>query len=185
MRTVWLDWLTVACQAALFVTFATAAASKTLKAGAFAGFRSSLPRLLAVPRRMAPAVALAVVLVEATIALSVVVPALAVAAFGLAALTMAVFAASIVVMIRRGAAEPCHCFGVSSRPPGRLDVARNLVLLVIAVTGFVAAATSPGTTDLPLAAVALCAVAGGVLALLLINMAEIAELLKPPSAARS
>lgn len=181
MKTVWPNWLTTACQAALFVTFAVAAASKTARAGAFADFRSSLPRMLPVPRRMVPAVALAVVLVEATIALTVAVPALAVAAFLLAGLTMAVFTASIIMMMRHGSMEPCHCFGASSRPPGRLDLVRNLALLFIALVGALGAATSSGTTGLPGATVALCATVGAVLALLLINIAEIADLLKPGS----
>ncbi|WDZ82864.1 MauE/DoxX family redox-associated membrane protein [Micromonospora cathayae] len=185
MNTNWLTWLTVASQGALCVTFAMAAGSKTAKVGAFADFRDSLPRMLPVPRRWVPAVASAVVLAEVTIAVAVVVPVLMVAAFLLAALMMAVFTGAIVTMIRRGSVEPCHCFGVSSRPPTRIDVVRNLALFGLAVLGLVGSVASPGPTGLPLAAVALCAVAGGVLALLVVNLAEIADLWKPTSSASS
>jgi hypothetical protein len=58
-------------------------------------------------------------------------------------------------------------------------------LLLISLLGAVAAATSPGSVDVPLAGVVLCAAAGGVVALLLINIAEIGDLLKPTSAPRS
>jgi hypothetical protein len=185
MRTVWSDWLVVAGQAAVCVTFVVAAASKTVRAGAFGDFKAALPRMLGVPHRVAPAAALAVVVLEVTIALTVAVPALALAAFLLAGVLMAVFTVSIVVMIRRGSVEPCHCFGMSARPPGRSDVVRNLVLLVISVIGAVGAATSSGAADLPAAGVVLCAAVGAVVALLLINLAEIGDLLKPASTSRS
>lgn len=177
----WMNWLTVAGQGALCVTFAMAAGSKTAKVGAFADFRNSLPRMLPLPRRLVPAVALAVVLAEVTIAVTVLVPGLMVAAFLLAALMLAVFTVAIVVMIRRGSAEPCHCFGVSSRAPGRLDVLRNLVLFTIALLGLVGSVASPGPAGLPFATVVLCATVGGVLALLVVNIAEIADLLRPVS----
>ncbi len=180
MRTVWSDGLMVGCQAAVCVTFVLAAAGKTVRAGAFGDFRRALPRMLPVPRQAARAAALVVVSLEVTIALTVAVPALALAAFLLAIAMMAVFTASIVLMIRRGSVEPCHCFGMSSRPPGRPDVVRNLALLLISLLGAMAAATWPGTVDVPLAGVVLCAAVGGVVALLLVNIAEIGDLLKAP-----
>jgi len=184
MRTVWSEVLMVGCQAAVCMTFVLAAAGKTVRAGAFGEFRRALPRMLPVPTRAAPAAAFVVVSLEVAIALTVAVPALAVASFLLASAMMAAFTASIVVMIRHGSVEPCRCFGRSSRPPGRPDLVRNVALLLISLLGAVAAATSPGSPDVPPAGVVLCAAVGGVVALLLINIAEIGDLLKPTSTPR-
>ena len=56
-----------------------------------------------------------------------------------AAAAAALFAAFTVVVgrrVRAGDTEPCGCFGeLSRRPPGRATVARNLLLLALAVAG--------------------------------------------------
>lgn len=185
MWDVWLSYVTVTCQAATTVTFAVAAGSKTLRPGAFTEFRLALPRMLPMPARLAGMVTWLVVVAEAVTAVVVAVPATALSGFLLATIMMVVFTISIIVMIRRRSTEPCHCFGVSTRPPGLLDVVRNVVLAAIALTGLIGTATSPGSSALAWGALVLTIGVGAVVALLLLSLAEIAEILAPVPASGS
>ncbi|SDS88108.1 MauE/DoxX family redox-associated membrane protein [Actinoplanes derwentensis] len=167
-----MNW-TVACQAMLVLTFAVAAAGKVRPAG-FGEFRGSLSRSLPVPRPLGTPLAAGVVGAELTATAAMVLPTTARWGFGLAAILLAGFTGAILVMRRRGSAEPCRCFGASAEPPGRAAVVRNVLLLATAIFGLAGSPAGPG---LPLPAVALAVAAGAVTALLLINLDEIAGLL--------
>ena len=71
----------------------------------------------------------------------------AAAGFAVAAGLLAVFTGAIVLSLRRGNAAPCRCFGASSTPLGPRHVARNAVLVALALLGLVAALV-PGPADL-------------------------------------
>ena len=61
------------------------------------------------------------------------------AAAALAGLVLLVFTGLLIVNLARGRRPPCACFGASSRRPiGPGSLVRNLVLLALAVTAFLA-----------------------------------------------
>ena len=94
-----------------------------------------------------------------------------------AAALMAVLTAGVAVAVRRGVTAPCACFGSSGRAPlGGVHLARNAYLLVVLVTGVASAGLQrwqPG-----LAAAVLAASAGGVPALLLTRLDDVAALFR-------
>ena len=130
----------------------SSAGAKLLTRGSFREFRNSLPETLGVPLTLAGRLAAGSVAAEALLAAGLVtavfVPALvvptAVATLGL----LAVFTGALVVMIRRGVRQSCHCFGAGGDdPPTGRHVARNGLLM--AVAAMPALAGSPPPPDLP------------------------------------
>lgn len=79
------------------------------------------------------------------------------------------FAASIGTALRRGRPASCRCFGTADTPVGPRHLARNTVLLCFAVLGAFAPEHLP-----PVAGAALAVAAGGVAAVLVIAMDDIA-----------
>jgi hypothetical protein len=128
--------LLLLCQAGLALTFALAATHKAADLGAF---RRSIPLTLPIAASHAGAVARLTIGAEGAVALALMLgladSLLRTVGFTLAGALLVVLTGAVVVMIRRGAAEPCHCFGFSARPPGATDVIRNLFLLAVAGAG--------------------------------------------------
>ena len=85
--------------------------------------------------------------------------------------------AGVAVAVRRGVTAPCACFGSGSRAPlGGVHLARNAYLLAVLVTGVASAGLQrwqPG-----LASAGLAASAGGVSALLLTRLDDVAALFR-------
>lgn len=139
--------LLVAGQLLLAGVLGFSAGAKLLDPGAYPAFRAALPRNLGLPAWLAGPVAATVVAAEATLALGLVaavaVPVLAVPTLVGAAVLLAAFTGALAVMLGRGTRVPCHCFGATTRPPGRLDLARNAALLAVAAVAAVAAGTGP------------------------------------------
>ncbi|MEV7602541.1 MauE/DoxX family redox-associated membrane protein [Kitasatospora sp. NPDC089797] len=136
-------YLLLGCRVVIAVVFAKSALAKLRARPDFA----SALRVMAVlsPRLTGPAV-LGVPIAEAVLALLVWMPRPVVSwAFAAAGGLIAVFAAVLVVLLRRGADVSCPCFGASGVPVGAAHVARNLVLLAVAAAGLLAgAAPDPG-----------------------------------------
>jgi uncharacterized membrane protein YphA (DoxX/SURF4 family) len=111
-----------------------------------AGTRHSLESF-GIPRALAPTVAVVLPIVEIAIAVALVPVATAWWA-GVAALVLLVaFTAALTVGLLRGVEADCHCFGaVSSRPVGPATIARNLVLVALAVVLVAAGGDSPGAS---------------------------------------
>ncbi|WP_241773951.1 MULTISPECIES: MauE/DoxX family redox-associated membrane protein [Micromonospora] len=179
MRALWPGGIVIACQASIALVFGLAAASKVWRPGAFRQFRDSLPRSLPVTTRLAPALAIAVVLAEVMVTLCVMVPALAAGAFALAGILLLFFTGSILLMMRRDSREPCYCFGASPQPAGRLEMLRNLVVLAVAAAGLVGASKMATPGSYASWESLLMISAGCVFAILIINAREIADLAKP------
>jgi uncharacterized membrane protein YphA (DoxX/SURF4 family) len=111
-----------------------------------AGTRRSLESF-GVPRALAPAIALALPVVEIAIAVALVPVATAWWAGVAALLLLVVFTAALAVGLLRGVEADCHCFGaVSSRPVGPATIVRNLVLAALAAVLVAAGGDSPGTS---------------------------------------
>jgi hypothetical protein len=117
-----------------------------------------------------------VIAAEAATVVLLVLPATARAGFVLAALLAVAFAAAILTALRRGDRAPCNCFGVSTRPVGRVHLVRNAVLAAAAGLGLAAdAATGPVEPAGVVAAV----VTGAVLAALVVTADDMADLFRP------
>jgi hypothetical protein len=102
-------------------------------------------------------------------------PALTGAALASAAALTAVLTAGVAVAVRRGVAAPCACFGSRGRASlSGVHLTRNACLLAVLMAGAAGAGielSPPGP-----AAAALAAVAGGVSALLLTRLDDLAAL---------
>ncbi len=161
-----MDYLRAACATLIAVVFAASSVSKLRD---FRGFARSVPALVPMPANAVVPVSVAVVGAEAGAAVLVVVPATATAGFVLASLLLLAFAASIGTALRRGRPATCRCFGTADTPVGPRHLARNTVLLCFAAGGAFAPEHLP-----PVAGAALAVAAGGVAAVLVIAMDDIA-----------
>lgn len=141
-------WLaSVAALLLLAGVLGSSAGAKLLTRASFRQFRNSLPATLGVPVTAAGPLAVASVAAEALLATSLVaavfVPALVgpavVATVGL----LGVFTGALVVMIRRGVRQSCHCFGAGDHPPTWRDVVRNGLLLAVAAVPTLAGSPPP------------------------------------------
>ncbi|MFI5912132.1 MauE/DoxX family redox-associated membrane protein [Dactylosporangium sp. NPDC051541] len=137
-----MGYLEVAARLLLATVFAVALFGKVTGGRAYAAFADSIARMRVLPARVARPAALASVVTEGAVVLLLVLPWrwAAVAGFVLAAGLLAVFAAAIAISLRGGNRAPCRCFGASATPLGRGHIVRNLILIVIALTGLAAAA---------------------------------------------
>lgn len=161
-----MEYLRAACATLIAVVFAASSVSKFRD---FRGFARSVPALVPMPANAVVPVSVTVVGAEAGAAVLVVVPATATAGFVLASLLLLAFAAAIGTALRRGRPATCRCFGAADSPVGPRHLARNTVLLCFAVLGAFAPEQLP-----PVAGAALAVAAGGVAAVLVIAMDDIA-----------
>jgi hypothetical protein len=161
-----LAYLAIGCQGLLTAVLLVATAGKIRGARALRAFAGSLTTMgLVRPRAAVPLAVMIVVAEVATLALMTVPPT---RRLGLAAavLLFALLTAGVAVVLARGRATACRCFGASAEPLGRRHLVRNAVLTGLAVVGF--AAPRSGVT----AAGALVALAAGVLAGLLVTVLD-------------
>jgi uncharacterized membrane protein YphA (DoxX/SURF4 family) len=100
-----------------------------------AGFREDITRYGLVPPRLVPSVAIAVIIAELGLGVSLLLGVgIAVTAF-LAAALLAVFTASVSAALKRGERIPCGCFGNKDADLISLrTVVRNASLMVLAAT---------------------------------------------------
>jgi len=148
-------YVEIAARLLIGVVFVIALAGKVNGAAAYRAFVLSLRRMEVLPDARLGGAARGSLLAEGAIVVLMAVPlrSAGVAGFALAAGLLTVFAAAIAASLRRGNRAPCRCFGASSTPLGPGHIARNAVLVAVALVGLVAAAR-PGTAS----------VAGGVVA---------------------
>ncbi|MBF6220911.1 redoxin domain-containing protein [Nocardia abscessus] len=98
-----------------------------------------------VPLRWVPAVAWGLPVLEATIAVTVLLPWISGLAAVAALALLAVFTVAIVRLLRRGERPSCSCFGgASAAPIGPKTLLRNGVLAALALVVDVGALTYPG-----------------------------------------
>jgi hypothetical protein len=96
--------------------------------------------------------------------------------FAAAAAVLAVFAAAVVRVLRRGVPTSCACFGRSAHPVAPRHVVRNLVLIALCAVG--AAGAAAGPPSLPGATLALLAAVPVVVAVVVLD--DLAAVLGPP-----
>ncbi|MER6009615.1 MauE/DoxX family redox-associated membrane protein [Streptomyces bluensis] len=164
----------------LTAVFLIAVVGKVGRAGAFSAFADSLRPLAALSGSALRAVALAVVAVEGTVCLALILPYTPATLTGLLAATalLAVFTVVIARSVGGGTTVRCRCFGRSATPLGRAHVVRNGLLASVAGVGAAAVVTGPAGGSGPgLVAVAWCAgaVAGGLVTV----MEDLVSLFRP------
>lgn len=106
--------------------------AKLRSATAFRRFGTGVEELGVVPRRLAPAAAVAAVAGEVVTLALVVVPATAALGLLVAGTIFAVFALVLVRTVASGAATSCHCFGATKDSVSARHVARTSLLAVLA-----------------------------------------------------
>lgn len=170
-----LSAVALACRVLLIVVFAVAVTGKIKN---FRDFTASVRQLAPnLPRRP---IAMLVVALEAVIVVTLAVPVTAVAQAGLvlAGGLLAAFGVAIAAALRRGAAEPCRCFGHSATPLGPRHVVRNVVLVAVAGAGL-AASTAGGSGSV--AAWVVAGAAGALAGLLVVIADDVLDLFRDPA----
>ncbi len=171
-----MQYVAVACRVLIGVVFVAAAVGKLSGRTAFHAFVLSLRRMKVIPSGWATPAAAASVSAEIAIVVLVFTPLWTAGriGLGLAAVVLAVFAGAITLSLRRGNTEPCQCFGRSATPLGWHHVARNAFLVAVCLLGLL---SEGGPIDLATAAVP--AIAGLVVAGIVIMLDDIVYLFKP------
>lgn len=179
--------------------FIASAAAKLRDRQAYRSFRSGLGETALVPAKLLPLATALLSVAEGVIAVALLAAVMLTAvsaagavplgevALSAAAALIAVLAAGIAAVIRRGTRARCACFGAGSgRPLGWAHLIRNLGLLAVVGAGLAGVPLEHGRPAL--AGAVLAAGAGVLSALVLIRFEQLAELFAPlppsPGAAR-
>lgn len=168
-----LDHLDVALRCLIGVVFLAATAGKVRSRTSWQEFVASLAAMRVVPARLVPAAAGVVGLAEAAVPVLLLVPPARRLGHVLAALLLVAFSIGIAVTLGRRQRVACRCFGATGAPLGRRHLLRNGLLTTAALVGVAAAGA---TGDVPLAGVAVAAVAGAVGGLLFVWFDDITDL---------
>jgi hypothetical protein len=172
------DFLELACRAAVWAVFLAAVAGKA-RPRAYRGFVASLASVRRLPARLAGPAAAAVIAVECCAVLALSAPQTTVVGYGLAVAALAVFTVTAAEALRRGEQVQCRCFGADAGPIDRPQLARNGVLIAVALAGlaFRLAGTGGGWPD---PAVTVTAVASGLgVAMTIVRWDDLAYLFGP------
>ncbi|WP_051174264.1 MauE/DoxX family redox-associated membrane protein [Amycolatopsis orientalis] len=169
-----MSYVVFGCRCALIVVFAVSAISKSRNRTSFAAFRRATIELVPAARGHGTPLAAAVVAAEFVIVVGLAVPDTATAGLLAAGALVTAFTVAIATALHRGVTASCRCFGGSSTPVGARHLVRNAVLIVLAVLAFVLPGHDGDGNDL--AALGLAAVAGVVVALLVISFDALADL---------
>ncbi|SCG44914.1 Methylamine utilisation protein MauE [Micromonospora echinaurantiaca] len=178
-----MSYLFVFSRCLLALVFLASAASKLRGRRAFGAFADSLRAMDLLPARLVVPVAGAVTVAEAAVPLLLVpLPAAAVATAGFAVATAlsAAFTVAVAVVLHRGVAVSCRCFGEAAAAPfGRRHLVRNVVLTVAAGIGAYASLGDPGVT---VGTAVLAVPLGLVGALVVVRLDDLAALFLPVAA---
>jgi hypothetical protein len=168
LRENFMGYLMVGVASLIGVVFAASAASKLLDYG---GFRGSLPQLAPVRPELLGPLAVSVIAAEAAVPVLLSIPPTMASGFGLSAALLAAFSLAIAIALRHGRRVPCRCFGSSRTPLGASHLARNTILLILALAGGLATGG-----HVPPAGVAVAAVAGALAAIPVLALDDITYL---------
>lgn len=162
-----MSWSDLAARTVLGLVFAVALAAKLRTRRTF---RGSLTGLGWLPARFATPAALLITAAEAATLALLCLPGPA--GFAAAAALLAAFAAGIALTIHKGQKAHCHCFGSSGGVLGTRHIARNVMLILVAVIG--TAGTGPPDPATAVLATGL----GALLAAAVVHWDELAFLLR-------
>lgn len=167
-------------QGLLVVVFLASAGSKLRGRQALRAFAASLVPLGLVRTGLALPVAAAVAAAEAAAVVLLAVPLTRTAGFAVAATLLVVLTAGVALVLARGTAAPCRCFGPSATPLSTRHLVRNLGLTGTAVLGLAASSSGP-----PPAAGLLAVLGGAVVGLLVAVLDDVVALFTPLPAKES
>lgn len=134
-----MGYLSLGCRGVLIGIFLVSIIGKVHSRESYLEFVSATHRLLATGRTMARGLAPLVVGAEVAVALALILPRSVPEGFAMAAVLLCCFSVALIRALRRGFDAPCRCFGASSSPVRGYHVARNGVLIAMAVVGLVSA----------------------------------------------
>lgn len=170
-------YLAVAARAALIMIFTVSAAGKLRDRRNYLAFVESVhafvpPWLAALGPAATAIVAGVVTAAEAACVPLLLIPATADAGHLLAAALLAALTLAVARAVMTGRGASCRCFGATTRPLTHLHLARNVVLLLLALCGLGSSVAHP-------AGAVVAAAAGIAGALILINLDDLNDLLRP------
>jgi hypothetical protein len=171
-------YVLIACRAMLIGVFATSTVAKVRSRRAYADFNRSVEAFRVVPPAWSRLAARATVVGEAAVVLLLALPSTAPAGFALAAGLLCAFTMSIVLALRGGRTSSCHCFGASAAPLSGIHVIRNVLLLVVSLTGLISGAVVTGSNRDP-AGLTLSLAAAAVATVLVVGLDDVVALLRP------
>lgn len=165
----------IVCRAALGLVFALSCWSK---ARDMATFAQAVARFQLIGSRWAGPAAALVVLAEAAVALTLALGGRwLVVGFALALSLLLVFSAALLIVLRRGLAVSCNCFGRASRPIAPVDLGRNTVLGTLSGAGLLLVATAnPALPGLPADAAGLLILIAAALVAVTLHLPDLAQL---------
>lgn len=173
----WAYDVSLACRFTVGTVFAASFITKVRGRAAWLSFQSWLGRL-PLPYVRLRGTSVAVAVTEAVAVVLVIIPATATAGLAVGTVLSATLTAGLYLSLIRGSKEPCHCFGSSLDPLSWQHVARNVLLLTVALAGTICSIAKPAAN--PAQAVAMAAFGGLALALCIIFFTDITALLRPP-----
>jgi hypothetical protein len=166
------------CRALLVGVFLISLLSKVRGKRAYADFRRSVVGWRVLSRRRSALAAAIAVAGEAAAVMLLALPWTRWVGFVVGAGLLAVFTIAIVMVLRRGQAATCRCFGASSTPLNPTHVIRNLGLSGVCVAGAIGAAVSSGRAP-DLAGSALALATAAVALLFVVRFDDVVALLAP------
>lgn len=169
-----MPYLVSLCQGLLAVVLLVSATSKLRSGQALRAFSESLASMRLVRAARTRAVAIAVANAEGVAAALLLVPATRDAGFAAAAALLAVLTVGVAVVLARGTAQPCRCFGTSATPLSRRHLVRNVLLCAAALAGIAVPGGEP-----PLAGALIALFAGASAGLLVTALDELVTLFAP------
>ncbi|MEV4755974.1 MauE/DoxX family redox-associated membrane protein [Micromonospora sp. NPDC049559] len=170
-----MSYLALGCRAALALVFGVAVVAKLRD---YRGFVAALAAMRLLPANWSGVVAPVAVAAEAAVAVLLGSGWRPVLAFGVAAALLALLTGAVTIVVARGTAASCRCFGRVERPLAVRHVVRNILLATLAGTG--AAATLGGAgAGVPPAGAVVALLSAGVAALLVTTADDLVELFTP------
>lgn len=134
-----MTYLLLFCRFTLLILFGLACAGKLYRP---AHFSHALRRLKLARQRLTPGLATIIIGSELLVVVCLARGAeLLRWGFGLAALLLLIFSLGLLVVLRRGLRAPCACFGLSEKPISAYDIWRNMLSLLLALSGLALLAT--------------------------------------------
>ena len=174
-----MQYVDVASRLLLLTMFGLALGSKISSRRAWGEFVESVRAMAVVGDTKAPAVAVATTAAEGAVIVLAAVPLrwAGSASFVVAAGLLGCLTVAVALVVRRGKAVTCRCFGASQTPLGVSHVVRNVLLVVIALLGLAASFVN-GSFDPILSAIV--GAFGAILGLLVSRWDDLVSLLATP-----
>ncbi|MEV4019588.1 MauE/DoxX family redox-associated membrane protein [Nonomuraea angiospora] len=172
-----MQYVDVASRLLLLTVFVLALASKVSSRRAWSEFVQSIKAMAVIDNARAPAAATATAVAEAGVIVLAALPLrwAGSASFVLAAGLLGCLTVAVIMVVRRGAAVPCRCFGASRTPLSMAHVVRNGILIAVALLGLAASLVN-GSLDPAIGVIV--GVFGAVLGLLMARWDDLVSLLR-------